>query len=164
MTRAQFDTWLRGTWLADDRDGVTVLCVRTTFAKELLETRYRERIEAAIASVTGKSCTLELVVAANDPEPSTDGSSPSPRAGETLRTSSTRRHPHVVDLEGPTLFGSSSDGPPQAFLSASTSLQQPRVDRSGGGLEQPASGGTDAGHANHAVPEMGTPVDSRLPT
>jgi chromosomal replication initiator protein len=162
MTRAQFDTWLRGTWLADDRDGVTVLCVRTTFARELLETRYRERIEAAIASVTGKSCTLELVVAANDPEPSTDGSSPSSRAGETLRTSGTRRHPHVVDLEGPTLFDSSSDGPPQAFLSASTSLQQPRVDRSGAGLERPASGAADPGHANHAVPEMGTPMHSRL--
>ena len=40
MTRTQFDTWLRGTWLADERDDVTVLCVRTTFAKEYLETRF----------------------------------------------------------------------------------------------------------------------------
>jgi chromosomal replication initiator protein len=164
MTRAQFDTWLRGTWLADDRDGVTVLCVRTTFAKELLETRYRERIEAAIASVTGKSCTLELVVAANDPESSTDGSSPSARAGETLRTSGTRRHSHAVDPEGPTLFDSSSEGPPQAFSSASTLLPQPHVDRSSDGTGRPASGATDPGHANHAVPEMNIPVHSYLST
>src|SRR5215469_14285248 len=114
MTRAQFDTWLRGTWLAEERDGATVLCVRTTFAKELLETRYRERIEAAIASVTGKSCTLQLVVVANDPNSSGDSpaGSSSSHEREALRTSQSRRHPHAVELEGPTLFDSASEVPP----------------------------------------------------
>ena len=62
MSSAQFETWLRGTQLRLDEDGAAELQVRTTFAKELLESRYRERIEAAIASVTGKPCALEVSV------------------------------------------------------------------------------------------------------
>ncbi|HEX9057053.1 MAG TPA: chromosomal replication initiator protein DnaA [Ktedonobacterales bacterium] len=63
MTRAQFDTWLRGTHLTEaGEDGVAVLRVRTTFARELLETRFRERIEAAIAQVTGQACKVRVVV------------------------------------------------------------------------------------------------------
>jgi chromosomal replication initiation ATPase DnaA len=58
MSSAQFETWLRGTQLRLDEDGAAELQVRTTFAKELLESRYRERIEAAIASVTGQPCAL----------------------------------------------------------------------------------------------------------
>jgi chromosomal replication initiator protein len=164
MTRAQFDTWLRGTWLADERDGVTVLCVRTTFAKELLETRYRERIEAAIASVTGKSCTLQLVVAANDPDSSGDSPSPSSSSHErdTLRTSQSRRHSHAVDLEGPTLFDSSNEVPPQAYSSASAVLKQPRIDRSAADLERPAFGATNTERARPAVSEVSTPMHSRL--
>src|SRR5262245_17595749 len=64
MTSAQFDTWLRGTSLALAADGTTVLSVRTTFAKEMLETRFRERVETAIREVTGKPCALRIVVAA----------------------------------------------------------------------------------------------------
>jgi chromosomal replication initiator protein DnaA len=63
MTRAQFDTWLRGTHLTEaGADGVAVLSVRTTFARELLETRFREHIEAALAKATGRPCTLRVVV------------------------------------------------------------------------------------------------------
>ncbi|HEX8033758.1 MAG TPA: DnaA/Hda family protein, partial [Ktedonobacterales bacterium] len=68
MTRAQFDTWLRGTWLSTSADGLMTLCVRTTFAKEQLETRFRERIAAAIGEVTGQSCVLRIVVSAGGPE------------------------------------------------------------------------------------------------
>jgi chromosomal replication initiator protein len=104
MTRTQFDTWLRGTWLADERDGVTVLCVRTTFAKEHLETRFRERIETAIASVTGRSCTLVLEVAAGEQDPSGD-----PGDGRRDALSPTRRHARITNPGGPTLFDSSPD-------------------------------------------------------
>jgi chromosomal replication initiator protein DnaA len=62
MSSAQFETWLRGTQLHLDEDGAAELQVRTTFAKELLESRYRERIEAAIAGVTGQPCALEVSV------------------------------------------------------------------------------------------------------
>ncbi len=62
MTRAQFDTWLRGTQLVTLEQGSAVLAVPTTFAKELLESQYRARIEAALASVTGRAFTLRVVV------------------------------------------------------------------------------------------------------
>jgi chromosomal replication initiator protein DnaA len=104
MTRTQFDTWLRGTWLADERDGVTVLCVRTTFAKEHLETRFRERIETAIASVTGRSCTLVLEVVAGEQEPIGDSGD-----GRRDAVSPTRRHARIANSGGPTLFDSSPD-------------------------------------------------------
>jgi chromosomal replication initiator protein DnaA len=104
MTRTQFDTWLRGTWLADERDGVTVLCVRTTFAKEHLETRFRERIETAIASVTGRSCTLVLEVVAGEQDPTGDSGD-----GRRDAVPPTRRHARISNSEGPTLFDSSPD-------------------------------------------------------
>jgi hypothetical protein len=62
MTRAQFDTWLRGTRLVTLEQGSAVLAVPTTFAKELLESQYRARIEAALASVTGRAFSLRVVV------------------------------------------------------------------------------------------------------
>ncbi|HEX9414366.1 MAG TPA: chromosomal replication initiator protein DnaA [Ktedonobacterales bacterium] len=80
MTRAQFDTWLRGTQLADaEENGAAVLHVRSTFARELLETRYRARIEAAIAHVTGQPCQLRVVVGtpiAADEDAPTDVAAP----------------------------------------------------------------------------------------
>ncbi len=108
MTRTQFDTWLRGTWLADERDNVTVLCVRTTFAKEYLETRFRERIEAAIASVTGRNCTLLLEVAAGDPESAGDSGAIESRR-EPFPVSQQRGRTRRDHAGGPTLFDSSDD-------------------------------------------------------
>jgi chromosomal replication initiator protein DnaA len=64
MSRAQFDTFFGGTWLTEGDDGATLLCVRTTFAKESLERHFRDRISAAIAGVTGQLCALRVVVAA----------------------------------------------------------------------------------------------------
>jgi chromosomal replication initiator protein DnaA len=111
MTRTQFDTWLRGTWLADERDGVTVLCVRTTFAKEHLETRFRERIETAIASVTGRSCTLVLEVAAGEQDPTGDSGSVD---GRRDAFPPTRRHVRFSNAGAPTLFDSSPDADTRA--------------------------------------------------
>ena len=91
MTRAQFDTWLRGTWLSASADGVTTLCVRTTFAKEQLETRFRERIAAAIGEVMGQSCALRIVVSAHGP----DGAGEDERASATV-SSSQATQPHAV--------------------------------------------------------------------
>jgi chromosomal replication initiator protein len=68
LSRAQFDTWLRGTQLVLTDDGACELRVRTTFAKDMLETRYRERIEAAIAEVAGAPCALRIAVIAGESE------------------------------------------------------------------------------------------------
>jgi chromosomal replication initiator protein DnaA len=111
MTRTQFDTWLRGTWLADERDGVTVLCVRTTFAKEHLETRFRERIETAITSVTGRSCTLVLEVVAGEQDPTGDSGTVD---GRRDAYPPTRRHARFSNPGGPSLFDSSPDADTRA--------------------------------------------------
>ena len=114
MTPTQFETWLRGTWLAGERDGVTVLCVRTTFAKEHLETRFRERIESAIAVVTGRNCTVLFEVAAGEPESSVELRSLEGRR-DTGRVTHMRKHLSANHIEGPTLFDSAEAAPPGAM-------------------------------------------------
>jgi chromosomal replication initiator protein DnaA len=107
MSRAQFDTWLRGTWLAPSEGEETILCVRSTFARELLQTRYRERIEAAIAEVTGRPCRLRVVVATTPAAEEADASPAS--VVVPVRSVSSRvgasRDAHAVSADRPTLFG-----------------------------------------------------------
>lgn len=62
ISRAQYDTWLRGTQLEESADGILLLRVKTTFAKALLESRYLERIQTAIVEVAGEPHTLQIVV------------------------------------------------------------------------------------------------------
>lgn len=125
MTRAQFDTWLRGTWLSASADGVTTLCVRTTFAKEQLETRFRERIAAAISEVTGQSCVLRIVVSAGGAESGSEDEealasssrahATQPRSISAASTLATRRAPHAhangAASAFPSLFEAVSDTP-----------------------------------------------------
>ncbi|MGH2484417.1 MAG: chromosomal replication initiator protein DnaA [Ktedonobacterales bacterium] len=134
MTRAQFDTWLRGTWLAASDDGVTVLNVRTAFAKELLETRYKERIEAAIADVTGRACVVRVAVSIAPPE---EVAEPAPaftlaRSAGAPAVSRRARRGFVPALGTPSLFdgqsdttGSDTDDTAQARSDAATSTPQP---------------------------------------
>jgi chromosomal replication initiator protein len=120
MSRAQFDTWLNGTQLSLGSDGApAVLRVRSTFARELLETRYRERIQAAIAQVTGRTCTLRVVVdqggtsaeavAAEGDEPALRGALASDASRRTLRTQGAVGRASRARYDGPTLFGTAAD-------------------------------------------------------
>lgn len=134
MTRAQFDTWLRGTWLSASADGVTTLCVRTTFAKEQLETRFRERIAAAIGEVTGQSCVLRIVVSAGGAEsgcedgearvPASRTHATQPRSVSAATTLATRRAPHAhasdVASAAPSLFEAVSDTPAPPVAASTT--------------------------------------------
>jgi chromosomal replication initiator protein len=113
LSRAQYDTWLRGTQLALTDDGVCVLRVRTTFAKDMLETRYRERIGAAIAEVTGEPCRLEIAV---DGESADDEA---PRPGATRRAHS---HAESSQYDRPQLFGAQDDSSPVVARTPDTSL------------------------------------------
>ncbi len=112
MTRAQFDTWLRGTWLDVGDDGATVLRVRTTFAKELLETRFRERIEAAVSEVTGKPCRLSVSVATGDqdaqdePVPVTPAAQTHAGASARHRVQHPAQHNGASGMPAPSLFES----------------------------------------------------------
>jgi chromosomal replication initiator protein len=103
LSRAQYDTWLRGTHLAFTDDGVCVLRVRTTFAKDMLETRYRERIGAAIAEVTGEPCRLEIAV---------DGESAEDEAPRHTTTRRTQSHAEASQYDRPQLFAAPDDASP----------------------------------------------------
>lgn len=123
MSRAQFETWLGGTWLTMAEDGATVLAVRTTFARELLETRFRDRIESAITSVTGQPCTLRITVATALPDGEMAAGEPSPAMPrQTGQRSNLHRGPnHSKPLPaGPTLFGA-----PSADAEGETSTDSP---------------------------------------
>lgn len=103
LSRAQFDTWLRGTQLVLTDEGECMLRVRTTFAKDMLETRYRDRIEAAIAEVSGEPCVLHIAVTAGENDIT---------EVETTRRVTPRRtsaHADSPDFDRPALFGSQDD-------------------------------------------------------
>ena len=114
LSRAQFDTWLRGTQLEGVDDGVCELRVRTTFAKDMLETRYRDRIEAAIAEVAGAPCALRIAVIASDGgENDADDASPT-------RSGGSRRAHAPTDTGGydrPALFAETDESSPSAQAS-----------------------------------------------
>jgi chromosomal replication initiator protein len=111
LSRAQYDTWLRGTQLAVTDDGVCILRVRTTFAKDMLETRYRERIGAAIAEVTGEPCHLEIAV---------DGESAEDEAPRHVPTRRAHSHAESSQYDRPQLFAPQDESLPAVSRSPET--------------------------------------------
>lgn len=106
LSRAQFDTWLRGTQLVQTDGGECVLRVRTTFAKDMLETRYRDRIEAAIAEVAGEQHTLTIAVI-----PGESGENELPESESARHVLPRRAHAHhdATDYDRPALFAAQDE-------------------------------------------------------
>ncbi len=106
LKRAEYDTWLRDTQLVAERDGSTVLRVRTTFACELVKSRYRDLIEAAVAEITGQPCRLRVAVMTGS-ETSDEKAAETPavqRATHMAATRAATRRTYAA-YTGPTLFG-----------------------------------------------------------
>jgi chromosomal replication initiator protein len=167
LSRAQYDTWLRGTQLAITEDRGSVLRVRTTFAKDMLETRYRDRIEAAIADVTGEPCRLEIAVMA--------GESDAAEAEEVGHSISRRPHPRAesTQYDRPQLFAAQDDSlpansrgpgassPRQSLPSATSSTRSERVraalDRNRANGSGSGERGTRDDREPHVVSGSGSP-------
>ncbi|HEV8190623.1 MAG TPA: chromosomal replication initiator protein DnaA [Ktedonobacterales bacterium] len=128
LKRAEYDTWLRDTQLVAPGDGSTVLRVRTTFACELVKSRYRDLIEAALAEVTGQRCTLQVAVMtgseAAEEEPA-ETHVPARAASVAATRSSPRRA--VSAYTGPTLFGMDDASGAAAIESEASSPRAPQV-------------------------------------
>jgi len=62
MTRATFDTWLRGTTFLGYEDGTFVIGVPTAFAKDWLENRLKGLIKRTISSIMGRTVEINFVV------------------------------------------------------------------------------------------------------
>lgn len=137
MTHAQFETWLRGTKLRVAEDGSALLGVRTTFARELLESRYRARIESAIAAVIGRPCTLEITVATGHagsvPQPAMTTSAP---ARATTTHASPRDERHTPGLVRPSLFAMTEEPPSPELASTLWSHTVASSGTSGGAADQ----------------------------
>ncbi|MCL4370510.1 MAG: DnaA/Hda family protein, partial [Chloroflexi bacterium] len=62
MTKANYDTWLRDTFLASQEDGVFVIGVGSPFAADTLEQRLSPMIRKVLSSVVGHEVHLRFVV------------------------------------------------------------------------------------------------------
>ena len=65
MTRATFETWLKGTTAQVDGDTLTVT-VANTFGQEWLDQRLRPKIEAAVADAAGRPLNVVFAVKATN--------------------------------------------------------------------------------------------------
>jgi chromosomal replication initiator protein DnaA len=62
LTSAQVNAWLSGAHLAEVSSGAATLRVRSSYEKQLLETRYREMIEHALTETLGAPVALSIMV------------------------------------------------------------------------------------------------------
>jgi chromosomal replication initiator protein DnaA len=62
LTSAQVNAWLSGAYLAEVSTGAATLHVRSSYEKQLLETRYREMIEHALTETLGAPVSLSIMV------------------------------------------------------------------------------------------------------
>lgn len=73
LTRATFETWLRDTRLVACEDGVFVIGVANTYARDWLESRLRSVVARVLTRLTGRTASVRFVVwegEKTEPEPS----------------------------------------------------------------------------------------------
>ncbi|HZC07832.1 MAG TPA: chromosomal replication initiator protein DnaA [Ktedonobacterales bacterium] len=63
VTGAQLNTWLRGAQLVNVSGGAATVHVRSTFERELIESRYHDLIERALSDVVGAPVALTIATA-----------------------------------------------------------------------------------------------------
>jgi len=85
LSPANFETWLRDTYLLDVDDQRFRVAVPNGFAKDWLETRYRSLISQTLARVVGYSVQVEFIVTQNG-----DGKGASPAPSQAVRVEATR--------------------------------------------------------------------------
>jgi chromosomal replication initiator protein len=150
LSRAEFDTWLRNTQLVTGDDGASVLRARTTFAKDMLETRYRERIEAAIAQVSGEQISLRIAVIAG--EAGSDEDEPAVRSGH--RRAQSRAGDDAYDR--PELFAAQDEPSAPAVRQSSVSVPRQNLPPAGSAnrneriraaLDRNRAGGANGGNS-----------------
>jgi chromosomal replication initiator protein len=67
MTKANYDTWLKDTFLASQEDGVFVIGVGSPFAADTLEQRLSPMIRKVLSNITGREVDLRFVVQQKKP-------------------------------------------------------------------------------------------------
>ncbi len=67
MTRATFDTWLQGTYIADVQDDVLTIAVRTEYAQAWLENRLLPLIQRTLTGLLGRAVGVRIAVLGEGP-------------------------------------------------------------------------------------------------
>jgi chromosomal replication initiator protein len=62
MTKATFDTWLKGTYAIAYEDGTFIIGTHSTYAKEWLENRLATQIKRTLCGLLGRSVEVKFVV------------------------------------------------------------------------------------------------------
>lgn len=62
LTRATFETWLRNSRLVACEDGVFIIGVANTYARDWLESRLRPMVARALTRLTGRTASVRFVV------------------------------------------------------------------------------------------------------
>ncbi len=69
MTRATFNTWLKGTRVVDCEEGKFVIGVRNDFAKDWLENRLQDTVLRTLAGIIGRHVDVCYIVCSDDHQP-----------------------------------------------------------------------------------------------
>jgi chromosomal replication initiator protein len=70
ISKANFDTWFKNTSIVSTEDDVFVVGVPNAFAREWLETRYRQQVKQALQRSIGHTVDVRFVTAATTPRDS----------------------------------------------------------------------------------------------
>jgi len=69
MTRATYDTWLKGTFAVSYEDGLLILGTENPYAKEWLENRLLGTIKRTLAGILGHTVEVRFIVKAHQIQP-----------------------------------------------------------------------------------------------
>jgi len=70
MTRATYDTWLKGTFAVSYEDGLLIVGTENPYAKEWLENRLLGTIKRTLAGILGHTVEVRFIVRAHQTQPS----------------------------------------------------------------------------------------------
>lgn len=70
MTRATYDTWLKGTFAVSYEDGLLIVGTESPYAKEWLENRLLGTIKRTLAGIQGHTVEVRFIVKAHQTQPS----------------------------------------------------------------------------------------------
>jgi chromosomal replication initiator protein len=70
MTRATYDTWLKGTFAVSYEDGLLIVGTENPYAKEWLENRLLGTIKRTLAGILGHTVEVRFIVKAHQTQPS----------------------------------------------------------------------------------------------
>jgi chromosomal replication initiator protein len=103
MPRANYDTWLKDTFIVSHEDGVFVIAAPTPFAREWLANRLAGQVKRTLTGILGRTVDVRFVVQAPANRQPTGDKAPAPW--------SSGAHAVTTALAGPLRFTSPSPDP-----------------------------------------------------